>query len=247
MALDIAMGGSTNTILHLLAAAHEAGVDFGLDEIDAVSRRVPCLAKVAPNVAGGRTYYMEDVHRAGGIPALLGELRPRRAARRGRPHHPRRHSRRVAGRVGRPRRLTRATEALELWHAAPGGRRSSTAFSQSARWESLDLDAAGGCIRDVAHAYSADGGLAVLRGNLAVDGAVVKTAGVDESIWTFSGPAVVCESQDEAVEKILAQARSRPATSSSSATRAPRAARACRRCCTRRRSSRAAGSASPAR
>ncbi|WP_053353043.1 dihydroxy-acid dehydratase [Leucobacter musarum] len=202
MALDIAMGGSTNTILHLLAAAHEAGVAFGLDEIDAVSRRVPCLAKVAPNVAGDRTYYMEDVHRAGGIPALLGELR------RGGHLDDTVHTVHAAT-LGEwldewdVRGGTASQESLDLWHAAPGGKRSSTAFSQSERWQSLDVDAAGGCIRDIAHAYSADGGLAVLRGNVAVDGAVVKTAGVDESIWHFEGTAVVCESQDEAVEKIL--------------------------------------------
>ena len=202
MALDIAMGGSTNTILHLLAAAHEAGVEFGLTEIDEISRRVPCLAKVAPNSAGGRTYYMEDVHRAGGIPALLGELR------RGGLLDDRVHTVHAAT-LGAwldewdVRGGSASAESEELWHAAPGGRRSSTAFSQSERWAELDLDAAGGCIRDVAHAYSKDGGLGVLRGNLAQDGAVVKTAGVDESIWTFSGPAVVCESQDEAVEKIL--------------------------------------------
>jgi dihydroxy-acid dehydratase len=202
MALDIAMGGSTNTILHLLAAAQEAGVPFGLTEIDAVSRRVPCLAKVAPNVAKNRTYYMEDVHRAGGIPALLGELH--RAGLLNEDVHSV-HSPSLADwlktwdvRGGSP-----SPEAVELWHAAPGCRRSAEAFSQSERWESLDEDAEGGCIRSAEHAYSKDGGLAVLRGNLAVDGCVVKTAGVDESIWTFSGPAVVCESQDEAVEKIL--------------------------------------------
>ncbi len=204
MALDIAMGGSTNTILHLLAAAHEAGVAFGLDEIDAISRRVPCLAKVAPNVAGDRTYYMEDVHRAGGIPALLGELR--RGGLLDEDVHTIHSTTLGAWLDDWDVRGGKATdEAIELWHAAPGGQRSSTAFSQSARWTDLDTDAAAGCIRDVAHAYSADGGLAVLRGNLAVDGAVVKTAGVDPSIWTFSGPAVVCESQDEAVQKILAK------------------------------------------
>ncbi|HLS92543.1 MAG TPA: dihydroxy-acid dehydratase [Microbacterium sp.] len=202
MALDIAMGGSTNTILHLLAAAHEAGVAFGLDEIDEVSRRVPCLAKVAPNVANGRTYYMEDVHRAGGIPALLGELR--RAGLLDEDVHTV-HAQTLGEWLDEwDIRGGKASDAArELWHAAPGGRRSSTAFSQSERWADLDLDAEGGCIRDFAHAYSADGGLAVLRGNIAVDGAVVKTAGVDESIWTFSGPAVVCESQDEAVQRIL--------------------------------------------
>jgi dihydroxy-acid dehydratase len=204
MALDIAMGGSTNTILHLLAAAHEAGVDFGLDDIDAVSRHVPCLAKVAPNVAKDRTYYMEDVHRAGGIPAILGELR------RGGLLNEDVHSVHAASlaewlNAWDVRGGAASDEAMDLWYAAPGGKRSSTAFSQSERWASLDVDATAGCIRDVAHAYSADGGLAVLRGNIAVDGAVVKTAGVDESIWTFSGPAVVCESQEEAVEKILAK------------------------------------------
>ncbi|MFT4214059.1 MAG: dihydroxy-acid dehydratase [Microbacterium sp.] len=204
MALDIAMGGSTNTILHLLAAAHEAGVDFGLTDIDAVSRRVPCLAKVAPNVANGRTYYMEDVHRAGGVPAILGELH--RAGLLDENVHSVHADSLVEWLDAWDVRGGSATEkAQQLWHAAPAGRRSSTAFSQSESWAELDTDAATGCIRDVAHAYSVDGGLAVLRGNIAVDGAVVKTAGVDPSIWTFSGPAVVCESQEEAVEKILAK------------------------------------------
>ncbi|GAA3185853.1 MULTISPECIES: dihydroxy-acid dehydratase [Streptomyces] len=202
MALDIAMGGSTNTILHLLAAAQEAEVPFGLTEMDALSRRVPCLAKVAPNVAKDRTYYMEDVHRAGGIPALLGELH--RGGLLNEDVHSV-HSPSLADwlktwdiRGGSP-----SQEAVELWHAAPGCVRSAEAFSQSERWDTLDEDAEGGCIRSVEHAYSKDGGLAVLRGNLAVDGCVVKTAGVDESVWTFEGPAVVCESQEEAVEKIL--------------------------------------------
>ncbi|MER7057219.1 dihydroxy-acid dehydratase [Streptomyces sp. NPDC000351] len=204
MALDIAMGGSTNTILHLLAAAQEAEVPFGLTEMDALSRRVPCLAKVAPNVAKDRTYYMEDVHRAGGIPALLGELH--RGGLLNEDVHSV-HSPSLADwlktwdvRGGSP-----SPEALELWHAAPGCVRSAEAFSQSERWDTLDEDAEGGCIRSAEHAYSKDGGLAVLRGNLAVDGCVVKTAGVDESIWTFEGPAVVCESQEQAVEKILTQ------------------------------------------
>ncbi|GAA2431068.1 dihydroxy-acid dehydratase [Streptomyces macrosporus] len=198
MALDIAMGGSTNTILHLLAAAQEAELDFTMSDIDAVSRRVPCLSKVAPN----GSYYMEDVHRAGGIPAILGEL-----YRAGLLNEDVRtvHSDSLAEwlktwdiRGGSP-----SPEAVELFHAAPGCVRSASAFSQSERWESLDTDAANGCIRDVEHAYSKDGGLAVLHGNLAQDGCVVKTAGVDESILTFTGPAVVCESQEEAVEKIL--------------------------------------------
>lgn len=202
MALDISMGGSTNTILHLLAAAQEAELLYGLAEMDAVSRRVPCLSKVAPNVAPGGTYYMEDVHRAGGIPAILGELY--RGGMLNEDVHSV-HSPSLADwlktwdvRGGSP-----SAEAVELWHAAPGCVRSAEAFSQSERWDSLDTDAAGGCIRDAEHAYSKDGGLAVLKGNLAVDGCVVKTAGVDESIWTFEGPAVVCESQEEAVDKIL--------------------------------------------
>jgi len=204
MALDIAMGGSTNTILHLLAAAYEAGVDFGLEEIDAISRRVPCLAKVAPNSAGDRTYYMEDVHRAGGIPALLGELR--RGGLLDETVHTV-HARTLGAWLDEwdIRGGTASAESLDLWHAAPGGKRSSTAFSQSERWAALDTDATGGCIRDVEHAYSKDGGLGVLRGNIALDGAVVKTAGVDPSIWVFSGPAVVCDSQEQAVEKILSK------------------------------------------
>ena len=198
MSLDIAMGGSTNTILHLLAAAQEAGLDYTLADIERRSRQVPCLTKVAPN----GVYLMEDVHRAGGIPAILGEL-----DRGGLIDHQVHtvHAASVADwlknwdvRSGSP-----SPQAVEMFHAAPGCVRSATAFSQSERWDSLDVDAAGGCIRDVAHAHSTDGGLAVLRGNLAVDGAVVKTAGVDESIWRFTGPAVVVESQEDAVEAIL--------------------------------------------
>ncbi|CAL9506358.1 Dihydroxy-acid dehydratase [Streptomyces sp. enrichment culture] len=204
MALDIAMGGSTNTILHLLAAAQEAGLDYDLRDIDAVSRRVPCLAKVAPNVAPGGTYYMEDVHRAGGIPAILGELHRGGLLNKdvGTVHS---HNLEDWLATWDARSGTASDEAMELWHAAPGCKRSATAFSQSERWQTLDLDAENGCIRSVQHAYSKDGGLAVLKGNIAVDGCVVKTAGVDESIWTFEGPAVVCESQDEAVEKILSK------------------------------------------
>lgn len=202
MALDIAMGGSTNTILHLLAAAQEAGLDYDLTDIDEVSRRVPCLAKVAPNVAPGGTYYMEDIHRAGGIPAILGELHRGGLLNK---NVTTVHSDGLEDWLARwdARSGTASDTAMELWHAAPGCVRSATAFSQSERWDTLDLDAEGGCIRSVQHAYSKDGGLAVLRGNIAVDGCVVKTAGVDESIWTFEGPAVVCESQDEAVDKIL--------------------------------------------
>ena len=198
VALDIAMGGSTNTILHLLAAAQEAGLDFDMADIDALSRRLPCLSKVAPN----GSYYMEDVHRAGGIPAILGELY--RGGLLNEDVHTV-HSPSMADwlkqwdiRGGSP-----SPEAVELFHAAPGCVRSASAFSQSERWETLDTDAANGCIRDVEHAYSTEGGLAILYGNLAVDGCVVKTAGVDESIWRFSGPAVVVESQEDAVDAIL--------------------------------------------
>ncbi|KAB2379854.1 dihydroxy-acid dehydratase [Actinomadura montaniterrae] len=199
MVLDVAMGGSTNTILHLLAAATEAGVDFGLDDIDAVSRRVPCICKLAPTLA---TYHVEDCHRAGGIPALLGELH-RGGLLNSAAHSI--HSPSVADFVAQwdVRSPDVLPEAVELFHAAPGGVRSTSAFSQSARWEELDLDRESGCIRDVEHAYTADGGLAVLRGNIAPDGAIVKTAGVEEELWTFSGPAVVFESQDQAAEGIL--------------------------------------------
>ncbi|KRV50940.1 dihydroxy-acid dehydratase [Wenjunlia vitaminophila] len=198
MALDVAMGGSTNTVLHLLAAAREAGLDFTMADIDAISRRVPCICKVAPN----SSYYMEDVHRAGGIPAILGELH-----RAGLLHEDVHavHAPSLADwlKTWDVRGGSASPEAAELFHAAPGCVRSVTAFSQSERWDSLDTDAVGGCVRDVPHAYTADGGLAVLYGNLAEDGCVVKTAGVDESIWTFEGPAVVVESQEDAVEAIL--------------------------------------------
>ncbi len=198
MALDVAMGGSTNTILHLLAAAHEAGVDFGLTDIDGLSRRVPCLCKVAPS----STYHMEDVHRAGGIPAILGELdRNNLLHRDTRPVH----SPSLADYLSEwdIRSPKASAEAIELFHAAPGGARTIRPLSQSARWESLDTDPAAGCIRDVQHAYSADGGLAVLHGNLAADGAIVKSAGVPEDLLVFSGPARVFESQEDAVDGIL--------------------------------------------
>jgi len=198
MALDIAMGGSTNTILHLLAAAREGGIDYDLDDIDRLSRRVPCLSKVAPNGAA----LVEDVHRAGGVPALLGELDRAGLLDRGvhSIHAPSLEEWLADWDI---RGGSATAEAIELFHAAPGGVRSAQASSQSERWESLDTDGATGVIRDVAHAYSADGGLAILRGNLAPDGSVVKTAGVDPSILTFSGPAVVVESQEEAVDAIL--------------------------------------------
>ncbi len=199
VALDVAMGGSTNTVLHLLAAAREGGIDFSVADIDAISRRVPCLAKIAPNSAD---YYMEDVHRAGGIPAILGELH-----RAGLLHED-------VGSVHSPslpdwlstwdiRNPDHSADAAELFHAAPGGVRTTEPFSTSNRWSSLDRNAETGCIRSVEHAYTADGGLAVLFGNLAPDGCVVKTAGVGEDNLVFSGPARVFESQEDAVSGIL--------------------------------------------
>ncbi len=201
MALDVAMGGSTNTILHLLAAAHEAGVDFGLKEIDELSRRVPCLCKVAPS----SSYHVEDVHRAGGIPTILGELdRAGLLNRDVRTVHS--ASLRDFLDAWDLRSPSVSAEAVELYHAAPGGVRTTRPYAQSARWDTLDTDRTAGCIRDIEHAYTADGGLAVLYGNLAPDGAIVKTAGVPEEIWRFSGPAVVFESQEDAVAGILSGA-----------------------------------------
>jgi dihydroxy-acid dehydratase len=198
MALDMAMGGSTNTVLHILAAAREGEIDFTLEDIDEISRRVPCVCKVAPN----SDYHMEDVHRAGGIPAILGELD--RAGLLHRDVHAV-HSASLTEwlstwdiRGGAP-----AEDAVELFHAAPGGVRTTEAFSTTNRWSTVDTDAESGCIRDAGHAYTADGGLAVLRGNLAEDGAVIKTAGVPEELWHFEGPARVVESQEQAVSAIL--------------------------------------------
>lgn len=200
MTLDVAMGGSTNTVLHILAAAREGEIDFDLTDIEAVSRRVPCICKVAPN----SNYHMEDVHRAGGISAIMGELN-----RAGLLHTDVAsvHSESLTKWLDDwDIRATSPTEgALELFHAAPGGVRTTKAFSTANRWSSLDTDAAGGCIRDREHAYTAEGGLAVLRGNLAVDGAIIKTAGIDEELWTFKGTAKVVESQEEAVTEILAK------------------------------------------
>ncbi|MFL6587944.1 MAG: dihydroxy-acid dehydratase [Luteimonas sp.] len=201
MTLDIAMGGSTNTILHLLAAAQEAEVAFDLHDIDRLSRRVPQLCKVAPNI---QTYHMEDVHRAGGIVSILGELA------RGCLLHvdqPTVHSRTLRDAIARWDITVTGDDAVRtFFKAGPAGIPTQTAFSQATRWETLDDDRAGGCIRDVAHAYSQEGGLAVLRGNLAPDGCVVKTAGVDASIHVFEGTAKVFESQDAAVKGILADA-----------------------------------------
>ena len=198
MALDVAMGGSTNTILHLLAAAHEARVGFGLKEIDELSRRVPCLCKVAPS----SSYHVEDVHRAGGIPAILGEL-DRAGLLNQNVHTVHSNSLREFLGAWDLRSPDVTGEAKELFHAAPGGVRTTRPYSQSTRWAALDSDRTGGCIRDLQHAYTPDGGLAVLYGNLAPEGAIVKTAGVPEELWRFSGPAVVFESQESAVDGIL--------------------------------------------
>ena len=198
MALDIAMGGSTNTVLHILAAAHEGEIDFTMDDIDRLSRRVPCLSKVAPAKAD---VHMEDVHRAGGIMAILGELN--RAGLLN-PDLPTVHAPTLGEALAQwDIAVTDNKAALELFSAAPGGVPTQVAFSQSARWEELDLDREKGVIRDAQHPFSKDGGLAVLKGNLALDGCIVKTAGVDESILKFSGPAKVFESQDSAVKGIL--------------------------------------------
>ena len=199
MRVDIAMGGSTNTILHLLAAAQEGQIDFDQDDIDALSRVTPCLCKVAPNSS---SYYMEDVHRAGGIAAIMGELHRGGMLETGvhSVHSPDLQSWLDEWDV---RGGSASKVALELFHAAPGGVRTTQAFSSTNRWDSLDVDAAGGCIRSVENAYTVDGGLAVLSGNLAPDGCIVKTAGVPEVQWTFRGPAKVAESQEEAVEMIL--------------------------------------------
>ena len=198
MSLDIAMGGSTNTVLHLLAAAHEGGIDFTMTDIDRLSRRVPVLSKVAPSKSD---VHMEDVHRAGGIMAILGEL-----DRAGLLHSdlPTVHSRTMADALARwDIARTNSNDVREFYRAAPGGVPTQTAFSQSRRWEDLDIDRKGGVIRSADHAFSRDGGLAVLSGNVALDGCIVKTAGVDEKILKFTGPARVYESQDAAVAGIL--------------------------------------------
>ncbi|TWI64455.1 dihydroxy-acid dehydratase [Pseudoduganella lurida] len=198
MALDVSMGGSTNTVLHLLAAAHEAEVQFTMADIDRISRNVPCLCKVAPMTD---KYHIEDVHRAGGIFSILGEL-----ARAGLldTSLPTVHSPTMGDAIAKyDIRVSDDQAVHQLYRAAPGGVPTQTAFSQSERFESNDLDRTAGCIRDREHAYSQDGGLAVLYGNIAEKGCIVKTAGVDESILKFSGKARVFESQDAAVEAIL--------------------------------------------
>ncbi|NNA58925.1 MULTISPECIES: dihydroxy-acid dehydratase [Pseudomonas] len=199
MMLDIAMGGSTNTILHLLAAAQEAEIDFDLRDIDRLSRSVPQLCKVAPNI---QKYHMEDVHRAGGIFSILGSL-----ARGGLLHTdlPTVHSRSMEEAIAKWDITQTTDEAVHhFFKAGPAGIPTQTAFSQSTRWETLDDDRENGCIRSFEHAYSQEGGLAVLYGNIALDGCVVKTAGVDESIHVFEGNAKIFESQDSAVRGILA-------------------------------------------
>src|SRR5690606_38308660 len=199
MSLDIAMGGSTNTVLHLLAAAHEAGIDFTMKDIDRLSRQVPCLCKVAPAKSD---VDMEDVHRAGGIMAILGEL-----DRAGLLHTalPTVHSPTLGDALADwDIRLTNNPKVQEFYKAAPGGVPTQTAFSQARRWDDLYTDRQGGVIRSAEHAFSQDGGLAVLYGNVARDGCIVKTAGVDEKILKFSGPAKVFESQDASVAAILA-------------------------------------------
>jgi len=198
MTLDIAMGGSTNTVLHILAAAHEAGIDFTMKDIDRLSRRVPCLSKVAPAKSD---VHMEDVHRAGGIMAILGELDKGGLINRDLPTI---HTRTLGDALDRwDISRTNSESVREFFRAAPGGVPTQVAFSQSSRWDELDLDRAKGVIRDVKHAFSKDGGLAVLYGNLAEEGCIVKTAGVDESILKFTGKAKVFESQDSAVHGIL--------------------------------------------
>lgn len=199
MTMDIAMGGSTNTVLHLLAVAQEAGADFKMQDIDALSRKVPCLCKLAPST---QKYSVQECNRAGGVMGILGELNKANL---------------LDASVSRVDGMTLSAaidkystmgstldpEADRLYHSAPGGKFCTEMGKQDARYDSLDTDRAEGCIRDVEHAYTKDGGLAVLFGNIAQDGCVVKTAGVDESIWKFSGPAKVFDSQDEACEGIL--------------------------------------------
>jgi dihydroxy-acid dehydratase len=198
MSLDIAMGGSTNTVLHLLAAAQEAEVDFTMADIDRLSRRVPCLCKVAPAKAD---VHMEDVHRAGGIMSILGELD--RAGLLD-VEQPTVHAATLGEALGRwDVARTNSESVREFFRAAPGGVPTQTAFSQSRRWSELDIDRENGVIRSAAHAFSQDGGLAVLFGNLAPEGCIVKTAGVDESILVFHGTARVYESQDAAVAGVL--------------------------------------------
>jgi len=201
MSLDISMGGSTNTVLHLLAAAEEGGVPFKMADIDRLSRKVPNLCKIAPSKAD---VHMEDVHRAGGIMAILGELDRCGLIDTSLPTV---HTSTLADALARwdikaPGRESGDTASV-LFSAAPGGVRTTQAFSQDNRYETLDLDRTAGVLRDRAHAFSQDGGLAVLSGNLALDGAIIKTAGVDPALLVFAGPARIFDSQDDAVTGIL--------------------------------------------
>jgi dihydroxy-acid dehydratase len=199
MSLDVAMGGSTNTVLHLLAAAHEAGLDFTMSDIDRISRKVPCVSKVAPATA---KYHMEDVHRAGGVMGILGELDRAGVIHRDTPMV---HSPSLGDALNEwDIKVTQNEDVKKFFRAAPGGISTTIAFSQSMLYPTLDDDRSEGCIRDKAHAYSQDGGLAVLYGNIALDGCIVKTAGVDDSILKFTGRARIFESQDASVEAILA-------------------------------------------
>ncbi|MFN2257640.1 MAG: dihydroxy-acid dehydratase [Desulfuromonadaceae bacterium] len=199
MRLDIAMGGSTNTVLHLLAVAREAEVDFSMENINTLSRQTPNLCKVAPAV---QHYHIEDVHRAGGVFAILGELDRAGLIKRDVPVI---HADSMGDAIDAwDLRRTEAVEVKQMYLAAPGRRRNLVPFSQDERWPQADLDRENGCIRALEHAYSKDGGLAVLYGNLAPDGCIVKTAGVDESILTFSGPVKIYESQEESIDAILA-------------------------------------------
>ena len=198
MCLDIAMGGSTNTILHLLAAAQEAEIDFTLADIDRLSRKVPQLCKVAPNTP---KYHMEDVHRAGGVMGILGELNRAGLLHS---HCPTIHTATMGEALQKWDITTTTDESVRKFYSAgPGGIPTQTAFSQNTRWPSLDDDREEGCIHSIENAFSLEGGLAVLFGNIAEDGAVVKTSGVDEDSLVFSGPAYICESQDDAVEAVL--------------------------------------------
>ena len=198
MSLDVSMGGSTNTVLHLLAAAKEAKVDFTMEDIDRISRKVPCLSKVAPAT---QKYHMEDVHRAGGVYGILGELKRANLINNNVPCV---HNTSIGEAIEKWDIVTTAEKYIkDFYLAAPGGIRTTEAFSQEKLWPSLDLDRKEGCIRSKDFAYSKDGGLAVLHGNIAVDGCIVKTAGVDEEIWKFKGRVRLFESQDAAVEAIL--------------------------------------------
>ena len=199
MTLDIAMGGSTNTILHLLALAQEAELDFNMADMDRLSRKVPYLCKVAPN---DQKYHVEDVHRAGGIMAILGELDRGGLLDTSVSTI---HAPTMADALAKWDIMTCGDAAVKkFFKAGPGGVPTQTAFSQATRWGSLDADRSNGCIRSIEHAFSKEGGLAVLTGNIALDGCVVKTSGVDESIWVFEGNAYICESQDQAVADVLA-------------------------------------------